>query len=92
MTTLGEVLTRLHDRTEIYQLRAESGNVLLIAKLDQMVNDTGTDPCEAALRAVQAFAAQADAEAWVKLVGCVQDSHSPAGACLSEMIAWSMAH
>lgn len=92
MTTLGEILDRLQDRSEMYQILAESGNLTLIAKLDQKADETDSDPCTVALGAVHAFTGKADAEAWVKLMGCVQDSQSPAGACLSEMIAWSLVH
>ena len=88
MTTLGEILDRLQDRAEVYQILAEAGNLPLIAKLDQ----TDGDPCEVALRAVHAFTGKADDEAWVKLIGRIQDSQSPAGTCLSEMIAWSLTH
>lgn len=92
MTTLGEILDQLREPSEVYQILAESGNVTLIAKLDQKASETDGDPCAAALKAVQDFAGKADAEAWVKLIGCVQDSQSPAGACLSEMITWSLSH
>lgn len=88
MTTLGEILDRLQDRTQVYQILAEAGNLPLIAKLDQ----ADGDPCEVALRAVHAFTGKADDEAWVKLIGRIQDSQSPAGTCLSEMIAWSLVH
>jgi len=90
MTTLGEILDRLQDRSEVYQILAEAGNLPLIAKLDRSSDET--DPCEVALRAVQAFTGKADDEAWVKLIGRIQNSQSPAGTCLSEMIAWSLTH
>ena len=35
MTTLGEILDRLQDRSKVYEILAESGNLPLIAKLDQ---------------------------------------------------------
>ena len=92
MTTLGEILDRLQDRAEMYQILAEAGNLPLIAKLDQASDETDGDPCEVALRAVHAFTGKADGEAWVKLIGRIQDSQSPAGTCLSEMIAWSLTH
>ena len=90
MMTLGEILGQLQDREEIYGLLLESGNVGLVAKLDEKARDTADDPCGVALKAVHAFANRADDEAWVKLMGCIQGSPSPAGACLSEMITWSM--
>ena len=90
MTTLGEILERLQDRSEVYQILVEFGNVALIAKLELKAQETDSDSCDVALRAVPAFTRKADDESWVKLIGRVQDSKSPAGACLSEMIAWSL--
>jgi hypothetical protein len=90
--TLGEILAQLQDRDEVYGLLLESGNATLIARLDEKSREAATDPCGIALEAVHAFANKADDEAWVKLIGCMQNSVSPAGACLSEMIAWSLAH
>ena len=91
MSTLGEILDRLQDRSQVYEMLAESGNIPLIAEMDRGHEGNG-DPCEVALRAVQAFTTKADDEAWVRLIGRIQNSPSPAGTCLSEMIAWSLAH
>jgi hypothetical protein len=92
MTTLGEILGQLQDREEIYGLLLESGNASLVATLDEKARTTADDPCGVALKAVHAFTNRADEEAWVKLMGCIRNSQSPAGACLGEMIAWSMSH
>lgn len=92
MSTLGEILDRLHDRSQVYEVLVESGNTPLIAELDRISDVADGDPCEFALHAVQAFTSKADDEAWVKLIGRIQNSPSPAGACLGEMIAWSLAH
>ena len=91
MTTLGEVLDRLHDRAQVYEILAESGDLPLIAELDQLAQEADGNPCDLALHAVQAFTSKADDEAWVKLVSRLQNSQSPAGTCLSEMITWSLA-
>ena len=91
MTTLGEILDRLQDRSKVYEILAESGNLPLVGKLDQAADATDEDTCEVALRAVQAFTNKADDVAWVKLIGRIQNSQSPAGTCLSEMIIWSLA-
>jgi hypothetical protein len=88
---LGEILARLNDRTEVYQFLAENGGVPLIVSLSQKADESGCDACDIVLRAVDDFTAKADDEAWVKLIGRLQDSASPAGACLTEMIAWSLA-
>ena len=90
MTTLGEVLVRLQDRTELCRMLAESGDLLLISRLDKLAEETGTDVCDAALDAVEAFTTGADDEAWVKLIGRVQNSDLPASAFLGEIIAWSL--
>jgi hypothetical protein len=92
MTTLGEILGQLDDPSEVYRILAEAGDVVLISRLSQAADEAKEDPCEIALRAVRTFAEKADGEAWTKLVGCVQNSPSPAGACLGEMIAWSLKH
>lgn len=90
MTTLGEILGQLQNREEIYGLLLESGNAGLVARLDERALATADDPCGVALKAVHAFTNRADEEAWVKLMGCIRVSQSPAGACLGEMISWSM--
>jgi len=90
--TLGEILDQLQDPSQVHQILVESGNVALIAKLDLVAHETGADPCGVALRAVHAFTRKADDESWLKLIGRIQDSQSPAGTCLSEMIHWSLSH
>lgn len=91
MSTLGEILDRLHDRAQVYEILAVSGDLPLIAELDQIAQQEDGDPCDLALHAVQAFTSKADDEAWVKLISRLQNSQSPAGTCLSEMITWSLA-
>ena len=93
MTTLGEILGQLREPSEVYQIACGIRQRHAGCKAGpegQMTADG--DPCAAALKAVHDFTGKADAEAWVKLIGCVQGSQSPAGACLSEMITWSLSH
>ncbi|MBI3675485.1 MAG: hypothetical protein HY243_02585 [Proteobacteria bacterium] len=89
MSTLGEILGRLHERCEVYQLLAEAGDITLIAKLDEVSRG---DALGVALMSVRAFSETADDEAWVKLIGRIQDADSPAATCLNEMISWSLKH
>jgi hypothetical protein len=89
--TLGDLLGQLQDPAEIHQLLAEAGNVKLVAKLNEVAEARGCNPCDAALRAVDDFALHAEDEAWLKLVGLIQDADAPAATCLNEMIAWSLA-
>lgn len=91
MTTLGTLLGQLQDRSEVYQLLAEAGNVKLVARLDEVAKSRSCDPCDAALQAVDDFTLHAEDEAWVKLIGRIQDADTPAATCLNEMIAWSLA-
>jgi hypothetical protein len=90
VSTLGEVLGQLHDRSQICQLLAESGDVTMIARLDEAAAFAKTDPCDIAQQAVRRFTEKADDAAWLKLVGSLQDSEAPAATCLKQMIAWSL--
>jgi hypothetical protein len=90
MSTLGEVLSRLNDPAEIVALLAEAGDIAAIAGINNLAASSGENACELALDAVQTFTAKATDEAWVKLIGRIQNADSPAAACLSEMISWSI--
>lgn len=90
MTTLGALLVRLRDREELAQILAESGDVFTLCGLDRVAADSGKEVCDAALEAVESFTTSADDEAWVKLIGRLQNSPQPAGACLSQIISWSL--
>jgi len=88
--TLGEILSRLHDRTEVYQFLTENGGMPLIVSLNRKAEESDCETCEIVIQAVDDFTAKADDAAWVKLIGRLQDAASPAGACLTEMISWSL--
>jgi hypothetical protein len=92
MSTLGEILQQLHDPLEVHRLVIETGDVTLIARLEKVANDRDADAGVLALEAVEAFTRRADNEAWVKLIGRIQDAEAPAAACLSEMLRWALAH
>lgn len=89
MTTLGEILERLHDPAEVRRMLAEAGDMALIVQVE---NAAGSDTCTFALRAVDHFTRDADGDAWVKLIGRIQDAEAPAQACLSEMLRWAVSH
>jgi hypothetical protein len=86
---LGEILVQLDDPTEIRRMLAEAGDISLIAQIDSAA---GQDPCAFALHAVDHFCREADSEAWVRLIGRVQDAEAPAQACLGEMLRWAVSH
>jgi hypothetical protein len=91
MSTLGEILSDLNDREIVFSLLAEGGDIAAIAGVNEAANASGRDPCDLAMDAVEAFTLKADDEAWVKLIGRIQNADSPGGACLSEIITWSLA-
>ena len=87
--TLGEILDRLNEPDEVYQLLVEAGDLAGMARLQDEAARSGRDPAEIALHAVHAFTASADDAAWISLMGHIQQAESPAGVCLSEMIVWA---
>lgn len=91
MSTLGEILVDLNDREIVFSLLAEGGDIATIAGVNAGANASGRDPCDLVMDAVTAFTETADDEAWVKLIGRIQNADSPGGACLSEIISWSLA-
>lgn len=90
METLGEMIAELGDDSRVDGLLAQLDNTMLLQKLDQRALSHDRRPSQIACEAVRAFASGADDEAWLKLLGRVQDARSPAAACLAEMLAWSM--
>ena len=64
MTTIGELLVRLQDRTELEEILAQSGDILALSRLDKLEAEKGSNACDAALEAVEAFTTRADDEAW----------------------------
>ena len=91
MSTLGEILSDLSDHSAMIALLTEAGDSAAIAGLNSAAGASGRDPCELAIDAVHAFVEKADDEAWLKLVGRIQNVESPGAACLSEIISWSLA-
>lgn len=90
MSTLGEILEQLRDPAEVRRLMIEAGDVAMLARLDKLGGDR--EEGDYALRAIEAFTQGADDQAWVKLIGRVQNAEAPAAACLSEMLQWTLAH
>lgn len=92
MTTLGDILEQLRDPSEVRRLMIEAGDVIMVSRLDRLACDRPEDAGAFALQAIDAFTRRADDEAWVKLIGRVQDAEAPAAACLSEMLQWTLTH
>lgn len=88
METLGEILDRLQERSEVLRLLETADKGKLVARLTEAAANAGRDSHDLALQAVHDYSAKADAEAWVTLIGRIQDAEVPAATCLSEMIDW----
>lgn len=91
MTTLGEILEQLQDPVEVRRLMLEAGDVAMAARLERFNSGKTGDSRLSVLQAVEAFTRRANDEAWVKLIGRIQDADVPAAACLSEMLQWALA-
>lgn len=89
MSTLGEILTRMNDGTDLHGLLAQIDDPVLLAGMEEQARASCRKPEDIAREAVQHFCAHADDEAWVKLIGRLQDAPSPAAVCLKEILAWS---
>ena len=92
MSTLGEILDQLQDPAEVRRLMIEAGDVTMAARLEKLACDPGQDAGALAFEAIESFTSRADDEAWVKLIGRIQNADAPAAACLSEMLQWALAH
>ncbi len=90
MATLGEIVAQLDGGTDIDRLLARLENPALITKLESHAAAAGRQPAECAVDAVRAFSDGADDDAWLKLLGRLQDAPSPAAACLKEMLTWAL--
>lgn len=88
METLGEILDKLQERSEVFRLLEAADKGEVVARLTEAAATAGRDPRDLALQAVQDYSVKADAEAWVTLIGRIQDAEVPAATCLSEMIDW----
>lgn len=89
MDTLGEILAKMNDGTDLRGVLAQIGDPGLLARVEQQARASCRQPEDIAREAVQRFCAQADDETWVKLIGRLQDAPSPAAVCLKEILVWS---
>jgi hypothetical protein len=91
MTTLGELMATVGNPLEVAAMMVEVREIPLLVRIDNAAEAAATDRAAIAREAVRAFTDAADNEAWVKLMGRVQDAPFPGAACLAEMIGWWLA-
>ncbi len=90
MATLGEIVAHLDSGADLAYVLAQIGNPALLEKLEAKAAAAGQSPEDVAGQAVRAFANGADDDAWLKLLGKLNDTPLPAAACLKEMLAWAL--
>lgn len=90
MATLGEIVAQLDSGENLGQVLAQMENPALIEKLEARAAEVGRDPAQFAGEAVRAFANGADDDAWLKLLGKLNNTPLPAAACLKEMLLWAL--
>lgn len=90
MATLGEIIAELDGGAALEGLIASLESLALSERLQAEAAAAGRPQADIATAAVRNFAQRADDEAWVKLLGRVQDAPSPAAACLKEMLTWAL--
>ncbi|MCC6913382.1 MAG: hypothetical protein IT566_06735 [Rhodospirillaceae bacterium] len=90
MNTLGELLTEFEDPQKLFAVLAAADDAAAIAFLTERERATGCTPQDIVFDAVQAFTRSASSDAWLKLIGRMQDAPSPGAVCLSEILAWTM--
>ncbi len=90
MSTLGELLTEFKDPQKLFAVLAAADDTAAIAFLAERERATGCTPQDIVFDAVQAFTSSASSDAWLKLIGRMQDAPSPGAVCLSEILAWTM--
>ena len=90
MNTLGELLAEFEDPQKLFGVLAATDDKAVIDFLAERERATGCTPQDIAFDAVQAFTSSASSDAWLKLIGRMQDAQSPGAVCLSEILTWTM--
>jgi len=90
MATLGEIVAQLDGGAHLEGLLASLESPALLEQLEARAAAAGLPASQCAADAVRAFSNRADDDAWLKLLGRLQDAPSPAAACLKEMLIWAL--
>ncbi len=90
MNTLGEFLAEFEDPQKLFAVLAAADDTAGIDLLAARERATGVAPQDLVFEAVQTFSREASPDAWLKLIGRMQNASSPGSVCLSEILAWSM--
>lgn len=88
---LGTMMNALRDEDLAAATLMELGDIVLAADVETARHAHGESIGEYVTGAVQRFAMAATDEDWLALMTALERSQSPAGACLTRMLSWSLA-
>lgn len=84
--TLGELTAELEALEQGVARWLAARDAILAEQISGAATKSGVDPADYVRAAVEAFAAEADDEAWTKLISAAQDAADPAFACITVML------
>jgi hypothetical protein len=85
---LGDVLARFDDEAFAAETVLRVGDVGMLARMQKQAAEEGESLGSFARSAVQRFAAAADDEAWVSLLGALARTQDPGAVCLTRAFAY----
>ena len=88
---LGTLIGRLESEQDAAAALETLGDLVLYARTADMAARFGESPAQYASVAVARFAAMADDEQWVGLVGALERAENPARTALGRMLVWALA-
>jgi hypothetical protein len=85
---IGDLMGRLSDETSAAEAIMASGDLALLSRLQERARAEGESlgACTAAI--LQRYAAQADDEEWLTLIGLMNRADDPSATCLRRAVAW----
>ena len=86
---LGNVLAHFDDEAFATETVLRVGDVALLAAMRKQAEEEGETLGSFARAAVQRFAAEADDEAWVSLLGALARTQDPGTVCLMRAFAYA---
>lgn len=87
---LGNIIRELENDACASAVLAASGDIVLVARVNDMAGRFEEDPAEYVSGSVRRFANLAGSEDWLALMNAVERAADPGVACLVHMIGWSL--
>ena len=89
---LGDLIRDLDDDAHASELLCASGEVVLLARVNEAASRFDENAGEYVNGAVRRFANLANDDDWLALMNKVERADDPAVACLVHMVGWSLNH